>query len=229
MTGHEVDVRGRGWYLNMYTWKQILAGHDGYNFNHTNVWTQDCGRVLEWIIQCVTSVVEPLPSTSSQFVTTWHHLNNFTWNREITVPNIVMWGRCLLCLFLWSTVKTLTMWIVQYYLKWMRSLGQLKIAFVCCRTLSEDCQYGVVSVEMTMVMPRRSSCSNCWNLFLLHGGRYPIVLHNFILGNLQQASIAFRTDKLYLPHTPKNVSPENIQWQVGLVNFEAIWIHTHGL
>ena len=69
--------------------------------------------------------------------------------------------------------------------------------------------HGVVSVEMTMVMPRRSSCNSCWSLFLLRGGRYPCVLHNFIWGNLQQASIGFhslKAEKMYLHHTPENAS-----------------------
>ena len=32
------------------------------------------------------------------------------------------------------------------------------------------------------------------------------LLHDFILGNLQQASIAFKADKMYLHHTPEKAS-----------------------
>ena len=70
-SGHKVDVRGRGWYSNMYAWNQVLTGHDSTTLMSG---LQDCGRVLEGIIQWVTSVVEPL-SPHPVCV----HLTSFTW------------------------------------------------------------------------------------------------------------------------------------------------------
>ena len=74
-SGHKVDVRGRGWYSNMYAWNQVLTGHDSTTLMSG---LQDCGRVLEGIIQWVTSVVEPLSSTSSLCLPDIIHMMNET-------------------------------------------------------------------------------------------------------------------------------------------------------
>ena len=42
-----------------------------------------------------------------------------------------------------------------------------------------------------------------WSLFLVCGGRYPCILHDFLLENLQQVSIIFKEFKMYLHHTLK--------------------------
>ena len=49
------------------------------SFVHANVWSSNCGRAFEWIIQCIVLVVGPLPPMSTSppplvhLLSTWHH------------------------------------------------------------------------------------------------------------------------------------------------------------